>query len=44
MIYISKEAAKEEACERCGGQCYCNKPNNCPVMVSIDSIPAANVR
>lgn len=44
MTYISREAAKEEACERCAGQCYCNKPEFCSWMAAIDAIPAADVR
>ena len=42
--YISREAAQDEACDRCNRQGHCNRPELCPVMISIKNIPAADVR
>lgn len=41
--YISRDAARENACERCGKQGHCNRPEFCPVIYSINTIPAADV-
>lgn len=41
--YVSREAARENACERCGKQGHCNRPEFCPVIYSINTIPAADV-
>ena len=42
--YISRNAAKEYACELCGKQGNCNRPEFCRVMVGIDAIPDADAR
>lgn len=42
--YIEREAAKSYACDRCGSQGHCNRPELCPVMSGFDRIPAADVR
>lgn len=42
--YISREAAQDEACDRCNQQGHCNRPELCPVLISIKTIPAADVR
>lgn len=41
--YISREAAREDACDRCGKQGHCNRPEFCPVIYSINTIPTADV-
>jgi hypothetical protein len=42
--YISRKAAQDEACDRCNQQEHCNRPELCPLIISIKSIPAADVR
>lgn len=42
--YISRKDAQDETCDRCNQQGHCNRPELCPVMISIKSIPAADVR
>ena len=42
--YISREAAKDEMCERCSNVLMCTRSDNdCPIKRGLNSIPAADV-
>lgn len=44
MTYISREAAKDEMCERCSNVLMCTRSDNdCPIKRGLNSIPAADV-